>query len=113
MSVMNPRIRVSPFAERSTVTTSRSHTTWPSAAIMRVLKLMIPPVPHRIHAELGAPLHVVRMRVTAPEVRLVDPLADGIPEDRFGVGADEEELKRLGIGFPDNGAERLDEAREV
>jgi hypothetical protein len=29
------------------------------------------------------------------------------------VGADEEELKRLGIGFPDNGAERLDEAWEV
>jgi hypothetical protein len=74
---------------------------------------MIPSVSHRIHAELGAPLHVARMGVTAPEVRLVDPLADGIPENRFGVGADEEELKRLGIGFPDDGAERFDEAGEV
>ena len=78
-----------------------------------VLKLMIPPVSHRIRAELAAPLHVVRMRVTAPEVRLVDPLANGIPEDRFGVAADEEESERLGIGFPDNRAERFDEAREV
>ena len=78
-----------------------------------VLELMIPSVPHRIQAERGAPLHVVRMRVSAPEVRLVDPLANRIPEDRFGVGADEEELKGPGIGFPDNGAERLDEAREV
>ena len=78
-----------------------------------VLELMIPPVPRRIQAERGAPLHVVRMRVAAPEVRFVDPLADGIPEDGLGVGANEEELKRLGIGFPDNAAERLDEARKV
>ena len=78
-----------------------------------VLELMIPFVSHRIHAELGAPLHVVRMSVPAPEVRLVDPLADGIPENRLGVGADEEESKRLGIGFPDDGSERLDEAGEV
>ena len=80
---------------------------------LAVLELMIPPVPHRIPADVGAPLHVVRMRVTAPEVRLVDLLADGMPEDRLGVGADEEELKRPGISLPDNGAKRLDESREV
>src|SRR2546426_11880172 len=42
------------------------------------------------------------MDVTFPEVRLNKPVCGGITQEPFGLFADKAKLKRLGISFPDD-----------
>ena len=60
--------------------------------------------PHR-----SAFLHVVWVRLRAPEVRVIQPLCPWITENVFASGADVQKPEGVGISLPDNSAKRFDE----
>ncbi len=74
-----------------------------------VFELVVLSPARRLTTEPRAAVDVVRMRVAHPEVRVVQPVAHRIAEDPFGLRADEGEMERLGLGFPDDGAKAVDQ----
>ena len=53
------------------------------------------------------------MNVRRPEARIVQPGADRIAEQALGLGADEGEAERGGVGLPDDAVDGGDEAGQV
>jgi hypothetical protein len=51
------------------------------------LKFMILLVKRGFTTVLAAPLHIIRVYVGTPEIRLIDPLLGGITKDSFSMGA--------------------------
>jgi hypothetical protein len=64
-------------------------------------------------AACRAPVHIVGMRMTPPEVRLLEPGRGREAENALGLLADEQELEGLRFGFPDDSAERVDQRQQL
>ena len=114
MSSAMPTSRRPPSGGRSAPTTmSRSQTVRPSAAMHSVFELVVLAAACRLPAEGRTAIDVVRMGVAHPEVRVVQPVTHRIAEDSLGLLADEGEMEGFGLGFPDDGAETVDQREQL
>ena len=77
-----------------------------------VFKIVAPFVGGGLHAEINGPLAVVRMEMVFPEGRLVQPALGRVPEDALGLLTDEREHERLGVRFPHDPLDRIDQVGE-
>ena len=60
-------------------------------------------------AELRDPLAIFGVKVILTECRFAQPLFDGKAKDAFRLFTDERKSESLGIGFPDNALDGVDE----
>jgi hypothetical protein len=67
-----------------------------------VLEFMVFPFQRGFATVVAAPLHIIRVCVGTPEIRLIYPLLHRIAEDTFRVGAYKREAESQRVGFPYN-----------
>ena len=87
----------------------RSQTQRPSAVCIRYSKSCVCPSWLAFKDRARGAFAVFGMDMILPETCLCKPVCRGIAEKPFGLFADKGKLKRLGIGFPDNSVNGVDE----